>query len=132
MSSDLPVSIRKAGVNVRYWTKVPKCTEMQAPSNKPKTDRRWLRSRELLSNAMILLMMEKSYGAITVQDIIERANVGRSTFYAHYQHKDDLLSNEFERLVAALSADMKRSGDGKALMPSLELFRHVQSHYKLY
>jgi AcrR family transcriptional regulator len=97
------------------------------------TDRRSLRSRQALSDALIAPMMEKSYDAITVQDIINRANVGRSTFYAHYHYKDDLLSSEFGRLIEALSHDMGREGsEGSPLMPSLALFRHVQERYPLY
>ena len=56
-----------------------------------KNDRRSQRTRHLLGEALIELMREKGYSAITVSDVIERANVGRSTFYAHYRDKDDLL-----------------------------------------
>ncbi|MCB0110928.1 MAG: TetR family transcriptional regulator, partial [Caldilineaceae bacterium] len=50
-----------------------------------KTDRRSARSQQLLYQALMDLMLEKRYDKITVQDIIDRANVGRSTFYAHFQ-----------------------------------------------
>ena len=48
-----------------------------------KNDRRSQRTRNLLSAALVELIREKDYNAITVSDIIDRANVGRSTFYAH-------------------------------------------------
>lgn len=54
-------------------------------------DRRVQRTRELLQRAAMDLIAEKGYDAITVGDITERANLGRTTFYLHYQNKADLL-----------------------------------------
>jgi len=97
------------------------------------TDRRSERTRQLIAHALITLMLEKSYNAITVQDIVERANVGRSTFYAHYADKDTLLSSELERLVRQLNHNIRHDNpDDHALLPSLELFRHIQQNYQLY
>jgi AcrR family transcriptional regulator len=56
-----------------------------------KEDRRLRRTRQLLCDAFLALLQEKRYEAITVQDIVDRADVARSTFYAHYAGKDDLL-----------------------------------------
>src|SRR5258708_32498419 len=58
-----------------------------------KTDRRVQRTRELLQKALIDLISECDYGAITIQDIVDRANVARTTFYVHYNSKDDLFMN---------------------------------------
>ncbi|MDO3650831.1 TetR/AcrR family transcriptional regulator [Nocardia mangyaensis] len=55
------------------------------------TDRRVRRTRDHLHRALIELMIERGYDRVTVSDIIDRADVGRSTFYAHYRDKDDLL-----------------------------------------
>lgn len=57
----------------------------------PKPDRRVQRTRELLQQALIALIRERGYDAVTIQDIAERANVGRTTFYLHYTSKDDLF-----------------------------------------
>ena len=54
-------------------------------------DRRVERTKKYLQDALIDLIMEKGYDAVTIQDITERANVGRSTFYSHYQSKEDLF-----------------------------------------
>ncbi|MEE2033388.1 TetR/AcrR family transcriptional regulator [Rhodococcus chondri] len=54
-------------------------------------DRRVRRTKELLHRALIELLLEKGYSRTTVQDILDRADVGRSTFYSHYRDKDDLL-----------------------------------------
>ncbi len=62
-----------------------------------KPDRRIERTRKLLSEALYELIIEKGYDAITVQQIIDRANVARSSFYAHFRDKDDLLLDGFRR-----------------------------------
>src|SRR5580765_1920865 len=68
-----------------------------------KADRRSERTRQLLSAALIELMLEQRYDEITVQNIIDRANIGRSTFYAHYLDKEDLLVSGFTRVLDILS-----------------------------
>ncbi len=75
-----------------------------------KNDRRSQRTRQLLSEALVQLIREKDYNTITVNDIIERANVGRSTFYAHYHDKDDLFLGELDRVIEVLSQRIPRSG----------------------
>ncbi len=65
-----------------------------------KEDRRIRRTRQLLQNALSELILEKGYEKVTVQDVIDRANVGRSTFYAHFESLDQLLLSGFEPLRA--------------------------------
>src|SRR5690242_4167136 len=65
---------------------------------KKPVDRRIQRTRQLLLDALLSLILEKDFDSITVQDVIDRANVGRSTFYAHFQDKDELLLSGFEHL----------------------------------
>ncbi|MEO8609091.1 MAG: helix-turn-helix domain-containing protein [Chloroflexota bacterium] len=57
-----------------------------------KTDRRIGRTRSLLQNALMELVAEKGYYAVKIQDIIDRANVGRTTFYAHFESKQELFA----------------------------------------
>lgn len=68
------------------------------PTNKKPVDRRVGRTRQLLQNALSELILEKGYEKVTVQDVIDRANVGRSTFYAHFESLDQLLLSGFEPL----------------------------------
>jgi AcrR family transcriptional regulator len=63
-------------------------------------DRRIQRTRQSLQNALSELIVEKGYEKVTVQDVIDRANVGRSTFYAHFESLDQLLLSGFEPLRA--------------------------------
>jgi len=99
----------------------------------PKNDRRSLRSRQQLSDALVSLMQEKPYHGITVQDLIDRADVGRSTFYAHYPDKDGLLISQLSRVIESLRHDIDHGeGESKSLLPALGLFRHVQGHFHLY
>ena len=94
------------------------------------TDRRSLRTRQLLSDALAELMLSRRYDAISVQEITERANVGRSTFYAHFTDKDDLLAATVRRMVGELETD--EPGPRNTLAPSIGLFHHVADHAQHY
>jgi AcrR family transcriptional regulator len=103
----------------------------------PRVDRRVQRTRRLLQDALLELILEKGYEAITVQDILDRANLGRSTFYVHYRDKDDLLVSEFERfreMFEEYDAHMSGAAAQAARAPSLSLafFRHAGEHHELY
>lgn len=97
-----------------------------------KADRRSQRTRQLLSEALIALMRERPYEKISVQDIIERANVGRSTFYAHYAGKDGLLIASFEGLLAQLDQAWTAHARPDAVFPVAEFFHHVRQQRALY
>jgi len=98
-----------------------------------KTDRRSQRTRQAIDDAFIELLMEKGYDVLSVKDIIDRANVGRSTFYAHYKDKEGLFVSQMERLVKVLSQHGPQEvSKENPFFPSLGLFRHVQEQKKLY
>jgi AcrR family transcriptional regulator len=102
-------------------------------SNK-KTDARVRRTRDALGDALIALMQEKPFDTITVQDVLDRAHVSRSTFYSHYSDKDDLLMSDAEEFFEALSTALSaREDKSDRVFPVKEFFTHlaeVQPFYK--
>lgn len=98
-----------------------------------KQDRRSLRTHRLLADALIGLLQEHRYSDLTVQDIIDRANIGRTTFYAHYYDKDDLLASEMERVIRALCHPLAAGEADRLLpLPSLAMFQHLHEQRGLY
>ena len=100
-------------------------------------DRRVARTREMLHQALLSLILEKGYEAITVEDICEQANVGRSTFYAHFTGKDDLKRSGLAHLRQELldrhrAASATAPSTTPALGFSLAMFEHARDHMDLY
>ena len=99
----------------------------------PRQDRRSQRTQQALMDALIALLAVKRYDEISINDIIDRANVGRSTFYAHYQAKDDLLKSGFERVLDMLIHHISFSETDQGLqLDTTPFFRHAKGHYELY
>jgi AcrR family transcriptional regulator len=90
-------------------------------------DRRVSRTQRSLHDALFHLILEKHYDEITVQDIIDRANVGRSTFYAHFRDKEDLFRTGWEQLLRSIAGhiDLTAAGAEKPL-PVEWLFMHLK------
>ena len=96
-----------------------------APS-KDKTDARVRRTCDALGDALIALMQEKPFDTITVQDVLDRAHVSRSTFYSHYSDKDDLLMSDADEFFQALSMALSEHGDkSDRVFPVREFFAHL-------
>lgn len=107
------------------------------PMPDKKSDRRVERTRELLLNALVSLLMERGYEKLTIQNLLDRAGVGRATFYAHFQSKEDLLSCSIARLRAGLTGQWKSAATTKTkpaerLGFTLAFFRHLESHRRIY
>ena len=95
-------------------------------ASQKKTDARVRRTRDALGDALIALMQEKAFDTITVQDVLERAHVSRSTFYAHYSDKDDLLMSDAEEFFEAISMALSAHGDkSDRVFPVREFFEHL-------
>lgn len=100
-------------------------------------DRRVRRTRQQLREALLSLMRERGYEVLTVQDILDRADVGRSTFYAHFDGKDDLLVSGLEELRSALEERQQQArrnapAGEEAFAFSRELFAHAEEHRDLF
>lgn len=97
-----------------------------------KVDRRVQRTRQGLHQALIELIPEKRYDKITVQDIIDRANVGRSTFYSHFLDKEDLLIKGLQQYGDQFHADAAHLNDDSHVLHSLVFFSHAYSNRDFY
>ena len=108
-------------------------------------DRRVQKTRKLLQDALIELVAEKSYETVSIREILERANVGRSTFYAHFQDKDQLLHSILDRLnelflqhekqfvdtkQSTTSTDIMNLTDG--FSPTLSLFQFIGQNHRFF
>lgn len=104
------------------------------------TDRRVQRTQQSLQNALVALMLEKPYAKITIQEIIDRADVGRATFYNHYDDKDDLLlrgvadiTHQREELAALFSdGKMQEHIQQMGTLPTGHMFEHSRRNRTLH
>ena len=97
-------------------------------ASKKKTDARVRRTRDALGDALVALMQEKPFDTITVQDVLDRAHVSRSTFYSHYSDKDDLLMSDADEFFQALSMALSQHGDkSDRVFPVQEFFAHLSN-----
>jgi AcrR family transcriptional regulator len=102
----------------------------------PKEDRRIQRTRQLLSTALLKLIEERGYDSLTVNDITEKANVGRATFYLHYQDKEQLLVESLEEMFSQLGDLInplsKTLGEHNSVTGTRLIFQHFAEHHRLY
>jgi AcrR family transcriptional regulator len=91
-----------------------------------KMDRRVRITRDALGDALVALMHEKPFETITVQHVLDRAHVSRSTFYTHYSDKNDLFLSDAEDFFEMMSTALIRHGDtSNRVAPVQEFFAHV-------
>ena len=90
-----------------------------------KTDRRSQRTYSLVNSAFAELLVERPYEEILVQDILNRSGIGRTTFYAHYFDKQDVLDSITEQQLSMFTDQITHSMAGQGIVPSLELFEHI-------
>ena len=99
-------------------------------------DRRQKRTRQAIFDAFTCLLEKKTYTSITVQEIIDAADIGRSTFYSHFETKDELLkslcSEIFDHVFSEnLSKERTHdfSADGKEIKTELtHILYHLQDN----
>jgi len=99
----------------------------------PKIDRRARRTRDALGDALLTLMQEKPFETITVQQVLDRSGIGRSTFYAHYRDKTDLFLSDLEDFLEPMSTLLLRHREtSNRVAPVRELFAHVAEMRQLH
>jgi len=109
--------------------------KQQTPAKRKhgKLDARTRRTRMLLGDAFLRLIMEKPIEDITVQEVLDRAGVGRSTFYLHFRDKNDLLLSQWERFGEHMSTVLIVNKEKSLrVAPVAEMFAHVDQQRKLY
>ena len=105
----------------------------QKDKQRRKPDRRIRRTCERLGSALVALIQERPIDDVTVQDVLDRASVGRSTFYLHYSDKDDLLLSQLEQFLEMMSTALSiRKEESHRVVPVAELFAHIGSQKKVY
>lgn len=96
-------------------------------------DRRVRRTRDALGDALVALMHEKPFHEITVQQVLDRADVSRATFYTHYRDKDDLFLSDLEDFLEHMAFYLLHRGEvSQRIAPVRELFAHVAQWRKFH
>ena len=104
---------------------------------KNRHERRRMRTKAKLQDAMLALVLEKSFESIVVQEITDRADVGRGTFYFHFDDKEDILWSLVEDRIRLTEQEAMAQFAGE--MPEqpefygyVNIFRHVAVHKDTY
>jgi AcrR family transcriptional regulator len=101
-------------------------------------DRRKVRTRRMLRDALMQLIVEKGYDKLTIQDITDRADLRRATFYLHFRDKDELLLASLQETFDELVSQMESHTEGDMLAGKTKVeaflvtFRHVEENAALY
>ncbi len=96
-------------------------------------DQRVRRTHERLGRALLELILEKAIDQVTVQEVLDRASVGRSTFYLHFRDTDDLLLSQLEGFLEIMSTTLSVSKEkSHRVVPVAELFAHIGNQNRLY
>lgn len=110
----------------------------QSKNTSSKQDRRAIRSKRMIMEAWRELILEKDYKKISVNDIVKRADIGRATFYAHFDDKEALSRFMFSQLLAQIESEIQAILDENEaqentyqnLVPSLALFRIAEEKHR--
>jgi AcrR family transcriptional regulator len=105
----------------------------QGSQRKRKLDQRTRRTHDRLGMALLELMVEKPMDEVTVQEVLDRASVGRSTFYLHFRDKNDLLLSQLEVFLATMSNMLSLHQEkSHRVVPVEEMFAHIGGQNKIW
>ena len=102
---------------------------METPKEKT-VDRRIQKTKRALTEALINLILKNGYEKVTVQNIIDAANVGRSTFYLHYESKEQLLLDGHNNLNVQMFSD-ETDNDSQEEITFVNMFNHLSENKQL-
>jgi AcrR family transcriptional regulator len=98
-----------------------------------KPDERIRRTHQRLGAALVDLIQEKPINEVTVQEVLDRASVGRSTFYLHFRDKNDLLLSQLEKALEGMSTALSvRKEESHRVVAVAEMFEHIGGQNKIY
>jgi AcrR family transcriptional regulator len=97
-----------------------------------KDDRRVVRTRRLLKQALVDLMDDAAYEAITIRDITDRADIGYATFFRHYDGKDDLMLELMTEIIVELESLPHEHAGVYFEQEGNLLFQHVKENQAMY
>ncbi|WP_337101922.1 TetR/AcrR family transcriptional regulator [Paenibacillus sp. YIM B09110] len=107
--------------------------------SKPKLDRRIVRSKEALKQALLSLMMKKKFSSISITEIVEHVNYNRGTFYAHYDNKEALLDDivnelmdEFKQAYRSPYEQVEVFHVAEMSANAIKIFEHIHARASTY
>jgi AcrR family transcriptional regulator len=107
--------------------------QKQQTKRRRQVDERIRRTRARLGSALVALIHEKAFNDVTVQEVLDRASVGRSTFYLHFRNKNDLLLSQLEMFLDTMSTTLSNSKEeSHRVLPVAEMFSHIGGQNKIY
>lgn len=95
-------------------------------------DRRVRRTHAAVRGALVDLIVERGWDGFSVQDLCDRADVGRSTFYLHFADKEEVLSAAFADLGQELRSQLAATGAPRPLACTRGLLDHAQAHLRVF
>jgi AcrR family transcriptional regulator len=109
--------------------------EQRAQQRQP--DPRIVRTRSMLRDAFVSLILERGYDSITIQDIADRAGLRRATFYLHYKDKEELLTATLDGMMLGITAEIAQIEDNPFDPECNEtvirmVFKHAEQNANLY
>ena len=96
------------------------------------TDRRVRKTQAALREAFVALVLERGYESVTVEDITDRADVARATFYLHYADKEELLTTLFEEMTSEVTEQLTAGVKGAPESPRVSIPQALYSHAEEY
>ncbi len=95
-------------------------------------DRRVVRTRRLLREALLELIAEKAYKEITIRDLTDRADIGYATFFRHYDSVDDLMLEILTSIIGELESLAEEAGEDYFEREGFLIFQNVARNPSLY